>query len=146
MALSGADEFSPIIWTGSSVRLIDQTRLPMEEVWVETSDYREVVGAIRGMMVRGAPAIGIAGAYGLALAAMELSRTANGGWRVPPPVIKVSGDSHDNPEGKQHETAYPGAGPGLGQVVLEGMHELMPKEVVGVSVRPCERHDHPILE
>lgn len=80
MALSGAGEFSPIIWTGDSVRLIDQTRLPMEEVWVETSDYREIVGAIRGMMVRGAPAIGIAGAYGLALAAMELSHTANGGF------------------------------------------------------------------
>ena len=80
MALYGADEFSPIIWTGSSVRLMDQTRLPMEELWFETSDYREIVGAIRDMMVRGAPAIGIAGAYGLALAAMELSRTANGGF------------------------------------------------------------------
>ena len=80
MALNGADEFSPIIWTGSSVRLMDQTRLPMEELWFETSDYREIVGAIRDMMVRGAPAIGIAGAYGLALAAMELSRTANGGF------------------------------------------------------------------
>ncbi|SVD38523.1 uncharacterized protein METZ01_LOCUS391377, partial [marine metagenome] len=80
VALNGAGEFSPIIWTGSSVRLIDQTRLPMEELWVETSDYREIVGAIRDMMVRGAPAIGIAGAYSLALAAMELSRTANGGF------------------------------------------------------------------
>ena len=80
MALSGAGEFSPIIWTGDSVRLIDQTRLPMEEVWVEISNYREIVEAIRGMMVRGAPAIGIAGAYGLALAAMELSRAANGGF------------------------------------------------------------------
>ena len=80
VALNGASEFSPIIWTGDSVRLIDQTRLPMEEVWVETSDYREVIGAIRDMMVRGAPAIGIAGAYGLALAAIELSRTANGGF------------------------------------------------------------------
>lgn len=80
MALSGVGEFSPIIWTGDSVRLIDQTRLPMEEVWVETSDYREIIGAIRGMLVRGAPAIGIAGAYGLALAAMEYSRTANGGF------------------------------------------------------------------
>ncbi|MCH7800136.1 MAG: S-methyl-5-thioribose-1-phosphate isomerase [Chloroflexi bacterium] len=80
VALSGAGEFSPIIWTGDSVRLIDQTRLPMEEVWVEISNYREIVEAIRGMMVRGAPAIGIAGAYGLALAAMELSRAANGGF------------------------------------------------------------------
>lgn len=80
MSSSGLGEFSPIIWTGSSVRLIDQTRLPADEVWVETADYREVVGAIRGMMIRGAPAIGIAGAYGLALAAMELSGTGNGGF------------------------------------------------------------------
>ncbi len=58
--------------------LIDQTRLPQEEVWFETSDYRDVVSAIRDMLIRGAPAIGIAGGYALALAAMELAQNANG--------------------------------------------------------------------
>ena len=78
MASSGAEEFSPIIWKGDGISLIDQTRLPMEEVWVEISDYRQIVMAIRNMLVRGAPAIGIAGGYALALAAMELAQTANG--------------------------------------------------------------------
>ena len=71
-------EFSPIIWKGDAVSLIDQTRLPLEEVWVETSDYRQIVMAIRKMLVRGAPAIGIAGGYALALAAMEIAQSANG--------------------------------------------------------------------
>ena len=78
MASTEAQEFSPIIWKGDAVSLIDQTRLPLEEVWVETSDYRQIVMAIRNMLVRGAPAIGIAGGYALALAAMELAQTANG--------------------------------------------------------------------
>jgi methylthioribose-1-phosphate isomerase len=53
------------------LRLLDQTRLPNEEVWLEISDYRLVAEAIRSLRVRGAPAIGVAAAYGLALAANE---------------------------------------------------------------------------
>ena len=71
-------EFTPLEWQGDSLRILDQRKLPAEEVWIETWDYRAVVSAIQGMAVRGAPAIGIAGAYGLALAAMELAQTANG--------------------------------------------------------------------
>ena len=73
-------EFTPLDWRGDSLRILDQRKLPSSEEWIETSDYREVVESIRNMSVRGAPAIGIAGAYGLALAAMELGRTANGGF------------------------------------------------------------------
>jgi methylthioribose-1-phosphate isomerase len=51
------------------VRFLDQTRLPGEEVWKETADYRDIAGAIRRLELRGAPLIGIAAAYGLALAA-----------------------------------------------------------------------------
>jgi len=51
------------------VRYLDQTRLPDEEVWKETSDYREIARAISRLEVRGAPLIGITAAYGLALAA-----------------------------------------------------------------------------
>ena len=71
-------EITPVIWNGDSVRILDQRRLPGEEVWLDTRDYRDVIDAIRNLSVRGAPAIGIAGAYGLALAAMELAQTANG--------------------------------------------------------------------
>ena len=63
----------PIEWVGGSVRLVDQTLLPHRETWMVLQDYREVVAAIREMQIRGAPAIGIAGAYALTLAAAELA-------------------------------------------------------------------------
>jgi len=69
---STADISPPIEWLpGGRVRLIDQTRLPREETYVETSDYRDLARAIRKMQVRGAPLIGITAAYALALAARE---------------------------------------------------------------------------
>ena len=71
-------EFSPLVWRGDSLRLLDQRRLPGEEAWIETADYRAVVGCIANMAVRGAPAIGIAGGYALALAAIELARGCGG--------------------------------------------------------------------
>jgi methylthioribose-1-phosphate isomerase len=62
--------FVPIEWTADGkVRFLDQTRLPQEEAWVETADYERIADAIRRLEVRGAPLIGIAAAYGLALAA-----------------------------------------------------------------------------
>ncbi|HXO39066.1 MAG TPA: S-methyl-5-thioribose-1-phosphate isomerase [Candidatus Acidoferrum sp.] len=54
-------------WTSQGVRFIDQTRLPMEEVFVTCQTYQEVATAIRDMVVRGAPAIGVAAAMGIAL-------------------------------------------------------------------------------
>jgi len=67
-----ADISAPIEWLpDGSVRLIDQTRLPREEAYVETSDYRDLARAIREMQVRGAPLIGITAAYALALAARQ---------------------------------------------------------------------------
>src|SRR5579871_5757517 len=54
-------------WTSQGIRFIDQTRLPMEEVYVTCSTYQEVATAIRDMIVRGAPAIGVAAAMGIAL-------------------------------------------------------------------------------
>ena len=65
--------FRPVRWEDGTVVLIDQTRLPTEEVWLEITDYRKVVSAIKALQIRGAPAIGIAGAYAVSLAAMELS-------------------------------------------------------------------------
>jgi methylthioribose-1-phosphate isomerase len=54
-------------WTEDGVRFIDQTKLPTEEVYVTCKDYEEVAAAIRDMIVRGAPAIGVAAAMGIAL-------------------------------------------------------------------------------
>src|SRR5215472_4963726 len=54
-------------WTDSGVRFIDQRRLPTEEVYVTARNYLQVAEAIRNMTVRGAPAIGVAAAMGIAL-------------------------------------------------------------------------------
>jgi methylthioribose-1-phosphate isomerase len=58
-------------WTDSGVRFIDQTKLPMEEVYVTCRTYQEVAAAIRDMVVRGAPAIGVAAAMGIALGVQQ---------------------------------------------------------------------------
>lgn len=58
-----------IEWRDGALWLLDQRRLPGAETWVELSSWSEVAPAIRDMVVRGAPAIGVAAAYGLALAA-----------------------------------------------------------------------------
>ena len=63
----------PVIeWRDGALRFIDQTRLPHELAVLETRDYRAVAAAIRTLAVRGAPLIGMAAAYGLALAAADL--------------------------------------------------------------------------
>jgi len=62
----------PMEWKSGKLRLLDQTRLPEAEVYLELEDYREVASAIREMRVRGAPAIGLAAAYGLVLGAQKL--------------------------------------------------------------------------
>ncbi|RYG34197.1 S-methyl-5-thioribose-1-phosphate isomerase [bacterium] len=58
-------------WAGDRLRLLDQRGLPHREEWLELHDADEVAAAIRDMAVRGAPAIGIAAAYGMALAARK---------------------------------------------------------------------------
>jgi methylthioribose-1-phosphate isomerase len=60
-----------IQWTPAGVVMIDQTRLPLEEVYVTCRTYQEVAAAIRDMVIRGAPAIGVAAAMGVALGAMH---------------------------------------------------------------------------
>lgn len=59
--------FKTIEWTPDGVKMIDQTRLPGEEVYLTCRTYREVADAIRNMVIRGAPAIGVAAAMGVAL-------------------------------------------------------------------------------
>jgi methylthioribose-1-phosphate isomerase len=56
-----------IEWIGGKVRFIDQTKLPTEELFVETDDLTVLADAIRTLKVRGAPALGVAAAYGIVL-------------------------------------------------------------------------------
>ena len=58
-------------WKNNKVIMIDQTKLPNQLVFVEYDDYKQVADAIRNLVVRGAPAIGVSGAFGLALAAVK---------------------------------------------------------------------------
>lgn len=64
--------FRTIEWRDDAVIMIDQTRLPMEEVYQRYTDFNAVAEAIKGMVVRGAPAIGVAAAMGIALGAREI--------------------------------------------------------------------------
>jgi methylthioribose-1-phosphate isomerase len=60
-----------IEWKDGIVELIDQTKLPNETVWVKITDYKSMASAIKEMKLRGAPLIGVAAAYGLALTAFH---------------------------------------------------------------------------
>ena len=62
-----------VCWKDDAVVMIDQKRLPHEERYVTCRDYREVCAAINDMTIRGAPAIGVAAALGIALGARSLS-------------------------------------------------------------------------
>ena len=61
-----------IFWENDRVMLLDQTKLPVEQVYLACEDYRAVAAAIQGMVVRGAPAIGVAAAMGIALGALRI--------------------------------------------------------------------------
>jgi len=61
--------FSAVAYDNAALRLLDQTKLPVELTYLTLTDYREVIEAIQRLAVRGAPAIGIAGAYAVVLAA-----------------------------------------------------------------------------
>lgn len=60
-------------WKEGAVRLLDQTKLPTEVVFVDCKDVETVAKGIKDLWVRGAPAIGITAAYGIALAALKIS-------------------------------------------------------------------------
>jgi methylthioribose-1-phosphate isomerase len=64
--------FRTIEWCDNTVIMIDQTRLPGEEIYNTYTDFKAVAEAIRGMVIRGAPAIGVAAAMGIALGARDI--------------------------------------------------------------------------
>ena len=64
-----------IKWENEKVRLIDQAKLPLKEEYIETKSYKEICAAIYRLSIRGAPAIGVAGAYACVLAANEIKET-----------------------------------------------------------------------
>jgi methylthioribose-1-phosphate isomerase len=75
--------FKAISWTDSGLRLLDQRRLPHAEIYLDFVDAIAVAEAIRDMVVRGAPAIGITAAYAVVLAAQQHTTSSPGNWRTP---------------------------------------------------------------
>jgi len=69
--------FTTIDWKNNKLILIDQTRIPIDEVYLKISDYRDLGDAIKQLKVRGAPAIGIAAAFGVYLGANEIDTDNN---------------------------------------------------------------------
>ena len=76
------DGLRPVYWKEGTLRLLDQRLLPNEERWLEYGNAFFVADAIRDMVVRGAPAIGITAAYGAVLAAREAWQRAGTEWAV----------------------------------------------------------------
>lgn len=65
----------PVEWTDEGVRMLDQRLLPTEEKWLMLRTYNDVAAGIKDMVVRGAPAIGVSAAYGVALGAKQFVGT-----------------------------------------------------------------------
>ena len=67
-----ASSIYPVTWQHDRVLLIDQTRLPGEFHHIQIANYHQMAEAIKTMIVRGAPAIGVAAAYGMYLGARDI--------------------------------------------------------------------------
>ncbi|HYI11015.1 MAG TPA: S-methyl-5-thioribose-1-phosphate isomerase, partial [Thermoanaerobaculia bacterium] len=84
---------TPLRWAGNTLFLLDQRLLPGQEVWVECRTASEVAEAIRDMVVRGAPAIGVSAAFGMAMAASageDLQATADHLKRARPTAVNLA--------------------------------------------------------
>ncbi len=64
-----------IEWQGNKVIILDQTRLPQEEVYLELNDHQSIASAVAELKIRGAPAIGVCVGYGMALGALKIETT-----------------------------------------------------------------------
>lgn len=78
---SVSDMLQPIKWQEQQLHLLDQRLLPLKQVWVRYSEAEAVAEAIRDMVVRGAPAIGISAAYAVVLAARQAWESAGSRWQ-----------------------------------------------------------------
>jgi methylthioribose-1-phosphate isomerase len=72
-AAAERESLSPLRWTARGLELLEQTRLPAEEVWILCERPEQVADAIKRLAVRGAPAIGVAAAYGLVLGLRDIT-------------------------------------------------------------------------
>ncbi|HTU40318.1 MAG TPA: S-methyl-5-thioribose-1-phosphate isomerase [Candidatus Aquilonibacter sp.] len=116
-------------WTNDGVRFIDQTKLPTEETYVTCKTYEQVADAIQTMIVRGAPAIGVAAAMGIALGVRD-SNAEN------PAELKHDLDRICDIIGKTRPTA----------VNLFWAIRRMQEKFERLRVRPLEQIKHELVE
>jgi len=116
-------------WTDQGVRFIDQTKLPTEEIYVNCNTYQEVADVIRNMVVRGAPAIGVSAAMGIALG-VKNSKAENVG------DLKRDFDQICDVIGKTRPTA----------VNLFWAIKRMQKKFETLRVRPVEQIKNALIE
>jgi methylthioribose-1-phosphate isomerase len=72
----------PVEWLGDRLRILDQTQLPGREIYLELTDYRDIIAAIKQLKVRGAPAIGITAAYGIVVGAVSIKESDEKKYRL----------------------------------------------------------------
>ncbi|PNU19329.1 S-methyl-5-thioribose-1-phosphate isomerase [Geothermobacter hydrogeniphilus] len=77
-ATAGGTGIKPLRYAGGVLQMLDQRKLPTEEIWLDYRDYREVAEGIRTMVVRGAPAIGCAAAFGAWFGARDIEAEKTG--------------------------------------------------------------------
>ncbi|MFC2068889.1 S-methyl-5-thioribose-1-phosphate isomerase [Chloroflexota bacterium] len=70
------EEVIPLEWLGDRIRILDQNRLPHEEVYLELASYQDIASAVVELKIRGAPLIGVVISYGLALGAQEIDSSS----------------------------------------------------------------------
>lgn len=85
------DEIQAVVWHDDKLYLLDQRQLPNKETWLEFERPDDVSQAIKDMVVRGAPAIGITAAYGVVLASMQAWDIAGVRWKqaIIPPIARL---------------------------------------------------------
>ena len=89
-----------IFWQDGAVVMIDQRALPLAERYVTCTDYRQVIAAINDLTIRGAPAIGVAAAMGIALGARSMRSRHPRGFprRLRGDLPAIRGHAPDGPE------------------------------------------------
>src|ERR1022692_3894685 len=115
-----------IEWTPAGVVMIDQTRLPLHEEYVTCRTYEDVAVAIRNMVIRGAPAIGVAAAMGVALGvahaeALPIAARPAAGRNPRAPGRRSAADP---PGGYRHQPSHRAARGGSGARQQDGAHAL----------------------
>ena len=113
---SSHDSIRAVLWRGDHLRLLDQRLLPGTETYIDCRSAGEVASAIHNLVVRGAPAIGIAAAWGVVLAAQaeRAARDHDTANTIPTPALPPSTALRTGPKGRE-ETLLP----------LQGMQEAL---------------------